>query len=71
MSIKRIDVSVKFTDAASQQAFEDAVQASELTFGQYLAGLLNCELPSVKVNEGFDIANPLASLGLTSTHTSN
>jgi hypothetical protein len=64
MSINRIDVSVKFTDALSQQAFEDAVQASGLTIGQYLLGLLNCELPPLKVNEGFDITNPLASLGI-------
>jgi hypothetical protein len=63
MSI-RIDVSVKFADTSSQQAFEDAVQVSGLTTGQYLLGLLESEPPPLKVNEGFDITNPLATLGI-------
>lgn len=65
MSI-RIDVSINFPDSVSHQGFIDDARASGRTPEQYLTGLLDIELPPLKVNQSFDIANPLASLGYTS-----
>ena len=63
--ITRIDVRFNFKDSASHQAFIDDVKASKLTPDQYLLKLLDIALTPLKVNDGFDISNPLGSLGYT------